>query len=99
MPTYSSRGPTAHGLQRPHLVAPGGELVDPVSSCTIFDSFVPGFLGTSFAAAHVSGLAALVLGRNPELTPDEVRAQLLGMCTPLPGVDANAQGRGLIRIV
>ncbi|HEY1304619.1 MAG TPA: S8 family serine peptidase [Vicinamibacterales bacterium] len=99
VPAYSSRGPTAHGMQRPHLVAPGGELVDLVSSCTIFDTFVPGFQGTSFAAAHVSGLAALLLGRNPELTPDEVRAALIAMCKPLPGLDVNTQGSGLISIV
>jgi len=98
IPNYSSRGPTAHGLQRPHLVAPGGAPLDPVSSCTIFDDFFPAFTGTSFAAAHVTGLVALLLGRNPELTPDDVREHLLGMCTPLAGVDVNAQGKGLVRI-
>ncbi len=33
--------------------------------------------GTSFAAAHVSGVAALVLGECPELTPSQVRSVLL----------------------
>jgi serine protease AprX len=79
-------------------VAPGGAPLDPVSSCTIFDDFFPAFTGTSFAAAHVTGLVALLLGRNPELTPDDVREHLLGMCTPLAGVDVNAQGKGLVRI-
>jgi subtilisin family serine protease len=32
--------------------------------------------GTSFAAAYVSGLAALMIERNPSLTPDGVRAKL-----------------------
>jgi subtilisin family serine protease len=32
--------------------------------------------GTSFAAAHVAGIAALMLAKNPRLTPDEVRAGL-----------------------
>jgi len=32
--------------------------------------------GTSFAAAHVAGIAALMLAKNPHLTPDEVRAAL-----------------------
>ena len=32
--------------------------------------------GTSMAAAHVSGLAALMLARNSELTPDEIEAAL-----------------------
>jgi subtilisin family serine protease len=33
--------------------------------------------GTSVAAAHVSGLAALLIARNPALTPDAVRSILM----------------------
>jgi subtilisin family serine protease len=33
--------------------------------------------GTSFAAAHVSGIAALILERRPDLSPDAVRDVLL----------------------
>jgi len=33
--------------------------------------------GTSFAAAHVAGIVALMLARNPQLTPDLVRAELV----------------------
>jgi subtilisin family serine protease len=32
--------------------------------------------GTSFAAAHVAGIAALMIARNPRLTPDDIRAEL-----------------------
>ena len=42
--------------------------------------------GTSFAAAEVSGIAALMLQRDPHLTPDQVRARLYatghGVATP-----------------
>lgn len=37
--------------------------------------------GTSMACPHVSGVAALILGQNPSLQPDEVMAQLLADAT------------------
>jgi subtilisin family serine protease len=45
--------------------------------------------GTSFSAAYVSGLAALILERNPALKPDEVRALLTKTARDLgaPGRD------------
>jgi subtilisin family serine protease len=45
--------------------------------------------GTSFSAAYISGLAALVLERNPALKPDEVRAILTKTARDLgsPGRD------------
>jgi subtilisin family serine protease len=45
--------------------------------------------GTSFSAAYVSGLAALMLERNPALKPDEVRATLMKTARDLgaPGRD------------
>jgi subtilisin family serine protease len=39
--------------------------------------------GTSFAAAHVSGVAALMLERKPDLTPDAVRKILLSTAKDL----------------
>jgi subtilisin family serine protease len=39
--------------------------------------------GTSVAAAHVSGLAALLLQRNPSLTPDGLKKALLSTATDL----------------
>ncbi len=35
-----------------------------------------GYMGTSMAAPHVSGIVALMLGRNPELTPTQVEQRL-----------------------
>lgn len=45
--------------------------------------------GTSFSSAYVSGLAALVLGRNPSLKPHDVRAILMKTARDLgpPGPD------------
>jgi subtilisin family serine protease len=45
--------------------------------------------GTSFSAAYISGVAALMLERNPALKPDEVRAILMKTARDLgaPGRD------------
>jgi subtilisin family serine protease len=41
--------------------------------------------GTSFSAAEVSGVAALMLQRKPAMTPDEVRGALVSTSLTLPG--------------
>ena len=45
--------------------------------------------GTSFSAAYVSGLAALMVSRNPEIKPDDVRSILMRTARDLgaPGRD------------
>lgn len=94
---YSSRGPGG-AKPRPHLVAPGGSEFDAVHSCLIGGGFGGTEFGTSFAAPHVSGLAALLLAENPGLGPDQVRDQLIAACTLLATGDENTQGKGFISL-
>jgi hypothetical protein len=44
----------------------------------------------------VTGLLALILEREPDLTPARQRDRLLGLCTPLSNVDTIRQGAGLV---
>jgi len=66
------------------LSAPGADLFLPAP-----DNKYQITSGTSFSSAYVSGLAALVLGRNPALKPHEVRAVLMKTARDLgpPGPD------------
>jgi hypothetical protein len=53
--------------------------------------------GTSVATAHVSGLAALLLQRNPRLAPDAVQAILMGSAKALGAKGRNDEyGAGLV---
>ncbi len=94
---YSSRGP-ANGKSRPHLVAPGGTEIHGINSCLMGGGFGDCGHGTSFAAPHVSGLLALILEGEPDLTPDQLRDKLLRLCTAFPGVDVNTQGAGSVSL-
>jgi serine protease AprX len=95
--SYSSRGP-AGTRSRPHLVAPGGTDASGVETCVPGGTFGSAGAGTSFAAPQVSGLVALLLDDNADLSPDEVREALIRSCVRLAAGDANAQGAGLIKL-
>jgi hypothetical protein len=66
------------------LAAPGADIFLPAP-----DGKYQMTSGTSFSAAYVSGIAALMLERNPALKPNEVRAILTGTARDLgaPGRD------------
>lgn len=70
--SFSSRGPTTDGRVKPEIVAPGVSITAncvAILFCTLS--------GTSMAAPHVAGIAALVLQKHPTWTPTDVRNALL----------------------
>lgn len=52
--------------------------------------------GTSMAAPHVSGIAALMIQGNPDLSPDEVMDIIVSTSTPVTGYDVWESGRGYV---
>jgi len=105
LPDFTSRGPTpSDGLAKPDVVAPGALLrsLRVPGSTIATESGAPDgpYLrgsGTSFAAAAVSGVAALMLGRNPGMTPNQVKYALVHSARSLPGgSDPMVAGAGLV---
>lgn len=104
VPGFSAAGPTrANGLTKPDLVAPGRSVVSSRAVGSTADLRNPGarigddhFVGsgTSFAAGVVSGAAALVLSKEPTLTPDQVKARLLDTARTGPVTDPQRVGSG-----
>lgn len=92
---FSSRGPTGDGRAKPDLVAPGEKIVSLVP-----DGNHDTMDGTSMAAPHISGAAALLLARYPELIgrPTRVKEILCATATDL-GRERYFQGRGMVDVL
>lgn len=52
--------------------------------------------GTSMAAPHVAGVAALMLSTNPALNPAQVEQMLRDSARPFPGTCARSCGTGIV---
>jgi len=54
--------------------------------------------GTSTSAPVTAGAIALMLEKDPSLTPDDVKVRLMRTADPLPGASSYQQGAGLIDV-
>lgn len=88
---YSSRGPTNDARTKPDLAAPAG--VSTLSSRPL------AFEGTSCAAPHVAGAAALLKSADPSLAAAGLQQELESLALDLgpPGRD-NLYGAGSLRL-
>jgi subtilisin family serine protease len=92
---FSSRGPTADGRRKPDLLAPGEDIDGPVPG-----NGIQAMHGTSQAAAHVSGAAAILMARYRELRgrPERIKQILCSSATDL-GREQWFQGHGLVDVL
>jgi len=91
----SCRGPdlVAPGSHLQGLRVPGSYIDQSNPDGALSDNYFRGS-GTSEAAAFVSGAAADLLQRYPQLTPDQVKAMLTSSCDKLSGYNWKQQGCG-----
>ncbi|MBN2390068.1 MAG: S8 family serine peptidase [Anaerolineae bacterium] len=94
---FSSRGPNLRLAIRPDLVAPGVNILSGMADGT----FEPKN-GTSQAAPHVAGAAALLLAQHPDWTPMQAKSALMSTASQtildLDGSLANVMTQGSGRI-
>ena len=79
------------GANSVHVAAPGTT----IWSTIVFDLYLP-FSGTSMAAPHVAGIAALVLSQDPGLKPIEVRDRIMNSIKPLSNLEGVVMAPGVV---
>lgn len=103
--SFSSRGPTVYGKEKPDILAPGVNIISLRSPNSYIDKLQKSsrvgshyfiMSGTSMATPICAGIAALILQQNPDLTPDEVKELLKNGADKWTGEDPNIYGAGAI---
>jgi serine protease AprX len=92
---FSARGPTGDGRRKPDILAPGEKITS-----TIRGGGSQRMDGTSMAAPHVAGAAALLMARHPELIgrPLQIKQILMRAATDL-NREPSFQGAGLLDVL
>ncbi|WP_234359013.1 S8 family serine peptidase [Plantactinospora sp. BC1] len=102
LPYFTARGPRIGDTAiKPDLTAPGVSITAAASSTA--PSTPPGEFyvaneGTSMAAPHVAGAAAILAQRNPEWTATQLKSALLGSAQPHDPTPVIEQGAGRLDI-
>jgi len=86
IPDFSSRGPTPNAHIKPDIVAPGGHMTGITRPGSTLAKEHPEYIlktgefvmtGTSQASALVTGMVALLLQLEPDLSPDDIKCKLI----------------------
>jgi serine protease AprX len=104
LPDFSGRGPTAHGLAKPDVAAPGAHVISLRAPGSAIDTRFPWYVdgsyrrgsGTSMATGVVSGAVALMVQANPGFTPDRVKHALAATARDAASSDPMAVGAGVV---
>jgi hypothetical protein len=91
---FSSRGPVPgfDSWLKPDILAPGVDIIS-----TYLDGTYASASGTSMAAPHVAGAAALIKQMHPAWTPEEIRSSLMNTAHDL-GLNVHTQGVGRLQV-
>ncbi|MEJ2495240.1 MAG: S8 family serine peptidase, partial [Ignavibacteriaceae bacterium] len=91
--SFSSRGPEPiNSFVKPEVVAPGVNILS-----TVLNNKTSPWSGTSMAAPHVTGIAALLKQEHPEWSPEEIKAVIINSAHSVgEEISPFIQGKGIV---
>ncbi|MDX8034070.1 S8 family serine peptidase [Lentzea sp. BCCO 10_0856] len=100
---FSSRGPrTGDGAIKPDITAPGVDIVAAKAKNGVIGTPVDeghvALSGTSMAAPHVAGAAAILAAKNPAWSPAEIKTALMNSAKPYADSGVFDQGAGRVDV-
>ncbi|MEH0934629.1 S8 family serine peptidase [Micromonospora psammae] len=100
---FSSRGPRAGDAGiKPDITAPGVGIVAARSSASqLWPAENPQYAsmdGTSMAAPHVAGAAAILAQQHPDWTPERIKSTLMAAAQPSATIGVYEQGAGFLDV-
>jgi subtilisin family serine protease len=103
---FSSRGPRWSNQDiKPDLTAPGVDIASALGEGALLGEFNPivdeRYLilsGTSMAAPHTAGAAAILAAQHPQWRAAELKSALMGAALPNPGLSVFEQGAGRLDV-
>jgi serine protease AprX len=107
-PSWSAYGYTNDGFMKPEVAADGRYMVGPIpmgstlaaqKASNVVSSGYIQLSGTSFATPIVAGIAAQILARHPEFTPDQVKGVLMETTRATPQAVPGSTGLGEVNAV
>jgi subtilisin family serine protease len=94
---FSGRGPRlGDGAIKPDITAPGVDIT--AANATSLGGGYAAHSGTSMAAPHVAGAAAILAGQHPDWTGDQLKATLMSSADPNPDLSVFEQGAGRVDV-
>lgn len=103
---FSSRGPRWSNMDiKPDITAPGVEIVSALADGSLLGEFFPivdgrylVLSGTSMAAPHSAGAAAILAAQHPGWRAGELKSALMSTASPNPGLSVYEQGAGRLDV-